>query len=172
MNKNVVRISLLGVAFMAALFLTASQSHAKKPANHNMEDMNHMDHHDSGHAKESKNTPQQRKAAALLKKANALCEAGQFEESLPIYTKAIEADPGFVEAYFKRGKALYRLGSDLNALEDFSKVIELNPNSSDAYFQRGVVWFTIGDEGKMIEDFKTSARLASMDHTSHKHVLK
>ncbi|MBI5636994.1 MAG: tetratricopeptide repeat protein [Nitrospinae bacterium] len=173
MNKNTVSISLVGVAFMAALLLAVSEGHAKKPADHNMENMDHMEHMDhAGHAKESAKTPQQKEAMGFLKKADAMCNAGQFEDSLPVYTQAIALDPKLVEAYFKRGKALYRLGADLSAIEDFSKVIELNPDSSEAYFQRGVVWYSTGDEEKMLADFKAAARLASMDHTSHVHVLK
>lgn len=179
MKNKVVTMSLVGVAFMAALLLTASQSHAKKPADHSMENMDHMEHMDhmdhmdhAGHAKELAKTPQQKEAMVFLKKANAMCQAGQFEDSLPIYTKALALDPKLVEAYFKRGKALYRLGADLSAIEDFSKVIELNPNYVDAYFQRGVVWYSTGDEAKMMEDFMTAARLSTMDHTTHQHVLK
>lgn len=173
MNKNAVSISSAGAAFLAALFLTASESHAKKPASHSMENVEHMEHMDhAGHAKESAKTPQQKEAMGFLKKADAMCNAGQFEESLPVYTKAIALDPKLVDAYFKRGKALYRLGADLSAIEDFSKVIELNPDSPGAYFQRGVVWYSTGDEEKMLADFKAAARLASMDHTAHVHVLK
>lgn len=172
MDKKAVLISLAGSAFMATLLLTAPECLAEKPAHENMEHMEHMDHHHAGHAKEPKKTPQRKKADTLLKKGNALCEAGQFEEALPVYTNAIESDPQFAEAYFKRGMALYRLGSNLNALEDLTKAVQINPDYTEAYFQRGVVWYSTGDEEKMIEDLKTAARLAAVDHTTHEHVLK
>lgn len=173
MNKNAVTFSLMGVALLAALSLAASPGNAEEPM-HDGAHMEHMEHqHDhAGHAKESAKTPQQKKAIGFIKKGDALCEAGKHEDALPIYTKAIAADPAFAEVYYKRGKAFYRIGGDLSALEDFSKAIELNPNYTDAYFQRGIVWFHIGEEGKMIEDFKAAARLGGVDHTSHVHVLK
>lgn len=157
------------MAFMAVLLLTASESHAKKPAN---DDTQKMDHHHAEYSRESGKTPQQQDAAGLLKKGNILCEAGKCEEALSVYTKAIGLDPKFAEAYFKRGMAYYRLGGDLSAIEDFSKAIELNPNYTEAYFQRGAVWFRMGDEKKMIEDFKSAARLGGVDHQTHEHVLR
>ncbi len=169
MKNNTVSISLVGVAFMAALLLTASESHAKKPMN---DDTPKMDHHHAEHSKESGKTPQQQDAAGLLKKGNALRKAGKYEEALSVYTKAITFDPKLAEAYFQRGMAFYRLGGDLSAIEDFSKAIELNPNYMEAHFQRGAVWFRIGNEEKMIEDFKSAARLGGVDHQTHEHVLK
>ena len=102
MKSTFLSFSLVGVAFMAALLLTASESHAKKPAN---DDTQKMDHHHAEHSKESGKTPQHQDAAGLLKKGNALCEAGKCEEALAVYTKAITFDPKFAEAYFKRGMA-------------------------------------------------------------------
>ncbi len=171
MKNRTVPLSLISVAVMAALLLTVSQSHAKKTAVSDPQKMEH--HHDHAMPQQaSGKTPQQKDAIGLFKKANALCDGGQFEESLPVYTKAIKLYPEFAEAYFKRALALYRLGSNLNALEDLTKAIEIKPDYMEAYFKRGVVWYSTGDEEKMIEDLKAAARLDSVDHTTHDHIMK
>jgi len=172
MKKNVSALLSGVLACMAAMVLAAPLGYAENPAGDESEHAGHQHQHEhAGQAKESKKTPQQEEAWNLFKKGNALCDKGEFEASLAIYTKATNADPKFAEAFFMRGKAFYHLGSELNALEDFSKVIELNPKNADAYFQRGVVWYSVGNEEKMMEDLKTAAKLAAMDHTTHEHDL-
>lgn len=171
MKKNVFALLSGVAACTAALLLTAPLGYAENPEGDEAQHAGHQHEH-GARAKPSPKTPEQKEAAALVKKANAMCDKGACEDALPMYTKAIGLDPKFAEAYFMRAKAFYHLGSDLNAVEDFSKAIELNPKNPDAYFQRGVVWNTIGEEEKMIADFKAAANLAGMDHTTHEHIIK
>lgn len=62
---------------------------------------------------------------ACYNKANILCSQKEFTEAIRYYTKAIEYDPDFAEAYFNRGLTYIFIGQDKEGLEDLSKAGEL-----------------------------------------------
>ena len=65
---------------------------------------------------------------AYYNKANILCSQKEFEEAIRHYTKAIECDADFAEAYFNRGLTyifLGREGDHKKGLADLSKAGEL-----------------------------------------------
>jgi tetratricopeptide (TPR) repeat protein len=53
------------------------------------------------------------------------------------YTKAIEFNPQFADAYFNRGLAKYSLGDKNGSIADWTKAIEVNPQYAEAYYNRG-----------------------------------
>jgi tetratricopeptide (TPR) repeat protein len=59
------------------------------------------------------------------------------KQAVELYTKAIQLNPNYTEAYFNRGIALVKLLDYSDAVDDFSKTIELNPKYKIAYFYRG-----------------------------------
>lgn len=65
-------------------------------------------------------------AVTLLKDAN------NYKEALPSFTKAIESDPNYAEAYFARGTCYKELGDKNAAREDFSRALQINPNYQPA----------------------------------------
>ena len=62
---------------------------------------------------------------ACYNKANILCSQKEFTEAIRYYTKAIEYDPDFAEAYFNRGLTYIFIGKDKEGLDDLSKAGEL-----------------------------------------------
>jgi tetratricopeptide (TPR) repeat protein len=66
---------------------------------------------------------------------------GAHEEAIKMYTKAINLDRNYTEAYFKRGKAsrTYNLTSPSGTMGDFNKVISLEPANAEAYYERGLL---------------------------------
>ena len=53
------------------------------------------------------------------------------------YTKAIELDPNYADAYSNRGSSKTDLKDYYGAIADYTKAIELNPNYAAAYYNRG-----------------------------------
>ena len=49
-----------------------------------------------------------------------------FKEAIADYTKAIEIDPGFAEAYLNRGLAHWLQGHQAEAERDFDRCLKLN----------------------------------------------
>jgi tetratricopeptide (TPR) repeat protein len=62
---------------------------------------------------------------AYYNKANILCTQKDFQTAIQNYTKAIEIDPDFAEAYFNRGLTYLFIGQDAKGLTDLSKAGEL-----------------------------------------------
>lgn len=62
---------------------------------------------------------------ALYNKANILCVLKQWQEAIGYYTKAIQQDKDFAEAYFNRGLTYVYIGETDKGLADLSKAGEL-----------------------------------------------
>ena len=60
------------------------------------------------------------------------------EGAIVDYTKAIEIDSNYVEAYRKRGLAKETLKDYSGAIVDYTKAIEIDPNYAPAYRDRGI----------------------------------
>ncbi len=60
------------------------------------------------------------------------------------YTKTIELDPDFVEAYYNRGTLYQDQGKFNLAKVDFDRAIELNPNFARAFHNRGILYISQG----------------------------
>ena len=61
----------------------------------------------------------------------------EYEKSMPCYTKAIELDANFAEAYTNRGCVLaYNFKCPKAAIVDYTKAIELDPQDETAYKYR------------------------------------
>ncbi|MFN2290548.1 MAG: tetratricopeptide repeat protein [Anaerolineae bacterium] len=55
------------------------------------------------------------------------------------YTRAIQRDPAYTQAYFSRGLLYWReLGDHRQAIKDLTQVLELDPGWSEAYFNRAM----------------------------------
>lgn len=79
---------------------------------------------------------------------------GNIEKSLECFTKAIEIDPTFVEAYSERGW-IYRvnLKEYKKALEDYKMCVKLDPDNSSWYLFRGNTYYGLGELRKAIKDY-------------------
>ena len=75
------------------------------------------------------------------------------DEAIEDYTRAINLDPNYVEAYKNRGMAYRNKGDYDLAIEDFGKAIQLNPNFAEAYFSRGVAYDEKGEFDRAIQDY-------------------
>jgi len=62
---------------------------------------------------------------AHYNKANVLASRRDFQTAILHYTRAIEIDPGFAEAYFNRGLIFLFTGEDTRGMSDLSKAGEL-----------------------------------------------
>ena len=62
---------------------------------------------------------------ASFNKANILCTIQDFRSAISNYSRAIQAEPDFAEAYFNRGLTYLYIGEDEKGLADLSKAGEL-----------------------------------------------
>lgn len=101
------------------------------------------------------------KSAFWTKKAWASDAARNeiYRSALPFFTKAIELDQSFEQAYASRAEAYLELKQDALAIKDFSKVLSLQPDDSTALSDRGIANLEVGQYFSAISDFSDSIRL-------------
>lgn len=84
---------------------------------------------------------------------------GKRKEAISDYSKAIELNPEFVEAYNNRGNSYSDLEQYDKALADYNKAIELRPNFASAYNNRGNVYRNLGELDKAVNDYNIAIDL-------------
>ena len=84
--------------------------------------------------------------------------AGQFDQSICDYNRAIELNPGFAEAYNNRGIAYGKSGRLSMAICDYDKSIELNPNFAEAYNNRANAYVKSGRFDQAVSDYTTAIK--------------
>src|SRR5262245_11361864 len=85
-------------------------------------------------------------------------QSRQYEEAVSDYSKAIELDPQFAEAYFSRAAIYYgqptiEKRDYAKAVADLSKVLELDPRDFSARFNRGLDYESLREYDKAIADY-------------------
>ena len=83
------------------------------------------------------------------------------------YSRAIELDPKYANAYCTRGSAYNALGLYKEGLADLNKAIELNPRYDAAYNNRGVALHTLGQYHRAIVDFNKAIEFNPKFETAH-----
>jgi tetratricopeptide (TPR) repeat protein len=112
------------------------------------------------------------RAAKHYNQGVAYDQKGQYALAISEYTKAIEIDPQFAEAYGNRGISYYDMGNLGNldlAIKDLTKVIELEPENANAYHHRGLAWYFTENFDKAIADLTKAIELNPKDAVAYYH---
>ena len=88
-----------------------------------------------------------------------LQQLGQSAESIQRYSRAIQRDPNYVDAYNNRGDAYLSTGDYHQAIRDYDTAIELNPEYAMAYNNRAAAWISNQDYHQAIRDYDTAIEL-------------
>jgi tetratricopeptide (TPR) repeat protein/tRNA A-37 threonylcarbamoyl transferase component Bud32 len=100
------------------------------------------------------------KAMLYFIRGNAKQDQHDYSGAIEDFSKALETNPHFAEAYINRGVLLTQEKIDFKrAIEDFSEALRLNPYLIFAYTNRGNARKESGDLQGAIEDYSTSIRL-------------
>ena len=87
-------------------------------------------------------------------------QRGYFGESEKTYTRAIQMDPYYLEAFYNRGSLYFSMGKINESKKDFEKVISLDKNYAKAYNNIGllnVTYFNKQDEA--LNNYKKAIEL-------------
>jgi lipoprotein NlpI len=98
-------------------------------------------------------------AVAAFIRASQRQEKGDLDGALADYTRAIEIDPHYAEAYFNRGLVKHAKGDTDGALADFTRAIEISPGNADFYDNRASVRYERGDLDGAIADVTHSIEM-------------
>lgn len=84
---------------------------------------------------------------------------GNHSDGINAFTKAIELNPEYVEAYVSRCLTYAIIGNSRLAIEDCNKAIKLNPKDAVTYVRRGTAHNRLGNNRLAIEDFERAIKL-------------
>ena len=79
-------------------------------------------------------------AQAQFELGNAYVQAGQWDQALAAFQKAIELDPNFQGAYANLGVVYYQLEKLDLAASQYKKALELDPNDGDVAYYLGALY--------------------------------
>jgi tetratricopeptide (TPR) repeat protein len=68
---------------------------------------------------------------------------GKYEEALSLFTRSLQEDPSFTEAYFSRAKTKENLKDYEGALTDLNICLELKPDQPEVLFSKALVEFRL-----------------------------
>lgn len=82
------------------------------------------------------------------------------------YTKAIELNPKYIDAYINRGRLRHNgFHDDKSAIADYDAVIAIDPKHADAYFYRGNAYRNLRNFQQACTDWYKAAELGNKDAT-------
>ena len=80
------------------------------------------------------------------------------EKAIRDYSKVIEIDPNFAEAYRNRAASYRTQGRFDNAIEDYTSALAVKEDKN-LYYNRGVIHYDKGLNDKAIEDYTSAIKL-------------
>ena len=119
--------------------------------------------------KERKESERKKAAHTYYAEGYICCEAGEYDEAIRNYTKAIEIESEFANAYSARGSAYSRKGEYDRAITDYNRAIELDQNFAEAYLMRGIVYDRKKEHEKAVSDLNFYLKLLPLKMFFSKH---
>jgi tetratricopeptide (TPR) repeat protein len=81
------------------------------------------------------------------------------------FSKAVELNPGMVDAYINRGNAKVQLKNFEGAIADYTLAIKNNPTKTEAFINRGSSYFLLKKNKLACADWKIAAEQGSKQAT-------
>lgn len=78
---------------------------------------------------------------------------GNYKAAVPLFDKAIKADPQFAQAYYMLGFTQRRLSANVEAMTSFKKAIEIESKFENAYIALGNLQTSLEDFSSAINTF-------------------
>ena len=103
--------------------------------------------------------PTDEKLTLELLKGSNLMQGETISESIKIFSKLIESDPNWAEAWNKRATALYLIGDYEGSQKDIDKVLELEDRHFGALAGQGLVNIKLENYEKAIESYKRAQEI-------------
>jgi tetratricopeptide (TPR) repeat protein len=103
--------------------------------------------------------PKSAEAAKHLWSGHKYYEQKDLDAAIGSYTKAVEFDPQYAEAYYSRGRAHRATGNYAAAIADFTQTINLNAYNADAHYGRGHAYEMKGNKDAAIADYDRAVEI-------------
>ena len=103
--------------------------------------------------------PKKNKLTLMLSKGSDLVKNNKLNEAVKVFTKVIELDPEWAEAWNKRATVLYLLGEFKKSQKDIDKVLELEKRHFGALAGQGLVNIQLKNYEKAIMSYKKAQEI-------------
>ena len=103
--------------------------------------------------------PLEDKLTVLLEDGSSYVSQNKLETAYKTFTKAIELDPNWAEAWNKRATVLYLMGKYEQSQADIDKVLELEQRHFGALAGQGLVNIQLKNYEKAIESYKRAQEI-------------
>ena len=100
-------------------------------------------------------------------KGDVLFGAGETEDAIKFYNKAIALDRQYEPTLMKRGRAYREANKNNLAAKDFSRVINIDPTNPAGYIERGDARYASGEYAEAAADFGKAAALNPEDGSAY-----
>ena len=95
----------------------------------------------------------------------SLYQEQKYQAAIAQYTRAIDSDANYYQAYLRRGAYHFMLGRNKLGIKDYDRAIKIKPDFADGYYHRGYASKVLGDLAGAIADFSHVVELEA-DHTN------
>ena len=103
--------------------------------------------------------PKKNELTLMLSEGSTLVKKDQLNEAVTIFTKVIELDPRWAEAWNKRATVLYLLGEFQKSQNDIDKVLELEERHFGALAGQGLVNIQLKNYDKAIMSYEKAQKI-------------
>ena len=103
--------------------------------------------------------PNDEKLTTLLAEGSAAVNNNQLTEAINIFTKVIELDPNWAEAWNKRATVFYLVGQFQKSQDDIDKVLKLEKRHFGALAGQGLVNIQLKNFEKAIKSYQKALEI-------------
>jgi len=103
--------------------------------------------------------PKKNQLTVMLNKGSELVKNNQLREAVNVFTKVIELDPYWAEAWNKRATVLYLLGEFQKSQDDIDKVLKLEKRHFGALAGQGLVNIQLKNYEKAIMSYEKAQKI-------------
>ena len=103
--------------------------------------------------------PKKNELTLMLSEGSTLVKNDKLNEAVNIFTKVIELDPNWAEAWNKRATVLYLLGEFQKSQNDIDKVLELEERHFGALAGQGLVNIQLKNYEKAIMSYEKAQKI-------------
>jgi tetratricopeptide (TPR) repeat protein len=99
-------------------------------------------------------------AEYLNREASEMVYAGQQENALAMFARALTLDPSSADTWYNRGNCLDELGRPRDAVECYDHAIQIDPCHAEAWYNKGMSLKKMGKSGEAERCVDQAVRLA------------
>ena len=103
--------------------------------------------------------PSDKNLTTMLAEGSNLVNKQKFDQAIVVFSKVIDLDPKWAEAWNKRATVLYMVGEFQKSQDDIDKVLELEERHFGALAGQGLVNIQLENYDKAIKSYKKAQQI-------------